>query len=324
VSPEAQDFSEPEQEFGPSFGQLSPQEIERTNLFPAYPKSHINGYATIVDLPTQIASIDRVTKLRNALQYSLTKGAGKRTKVVQDDEGNDVKMSYHYRQCAGVKICEFMPEDLRGPHTHVDSDDLQWAKLLAAQEQAEAATHVGEIAMVYEEWSKRTCDKYEILGGQCGGQAVIRSLKPTSASSIYSRLFIGCKKWTQRSKGHTFVSLSGYDPVTVLQLWGRDRCYGIHDDFKQLMDGKWHERTQGIIQLKPNTKYQMELVLSVMQFIQTFKEVKMENVPFSIRWEQIAIYDEGKLFNYHAKSNFIFSNLFSTMKESPRRNTWQF
>ena len=246
ISSEDDDFFEQESDSKPRFSQFTPKEMERINLFPAYPKSHLNGYATIVDLSPQIASIDSVTKLRNALQYSLTKGAGKRTKVVRDDEGDEVKMSYHYRQCAGVKICEFMPEDLRGPHTYVDSDDLQWAKLLAAQEQAEATTHVGEIAMIYEEWSKRTCDKYEILGGQCSGQTVIRSLKLTPASSIYSRLFIGCKKWTQRSKGHTFVSLSEYDPVTILQIWGRDRCYGIHDDFKELMDGKWQERTLGI------------------------------------------------------------------------------
>jgi hypothetical protein len=48
-----------------------------------------------------------------------------------------------------------------------------------------------------------------------------------------------------RSKGHIFVSLSGYDPTTILQIWGRSRCYGIHDDFKELMNEKWNEESLG-------------------------------------------------------------------------------
>ena len=218
------------------------------NLFPAYPKSNLDGYASIVELPPQIASVEGVTKLRNALQYSLTKGAGKREKVVNffQNEGL-IKMNYHYRQCAGVKICEYMPDTLRGPHTQVDSDNLEWARLLGAQEQAEAATHDGEIATIYEQWAYTKCDKYQAGGRECGGQPVIKSLNATSGSSIYTRLFIGCDKWSPRSRGHIFVSLSGYDPITVLQIWGRNRCFGVHEDFKQLMNDKWNDniRSEG-------------------------------------------------------------------------------
>src|SRR5215475_5720907 len=133
------------------------------NLFPAYPKSHTNGYASIIELPPQIASIDGVTKLRNALQYSLTKDASKQMKVInffQKEEGREVKMNYHYHQCAGVKICEFMLEELRGPHTQVDPDNLTWAQLLGAQEQAEATICVGEITTIYKQWASTVCDKY--------------------------------------------------------------------------------------------------------------------------------------------------------------------
>jgi len=61
---------------------LLPRSNIYISLFPTYPKSHINGYASIVELPTTVISSEGVTKLRNTLQYSLTKGAGKQEKVV--------------------------------------------------------------------------------------------------------------------------------------------------------------------------------------------------------------------------------------------------
>ena len=104
-----------------------------------------------------------------------------------------------------------------------------------------------EIAMLYEYWSQRTCDRLNTLGKECGGRTVIRSLKPSPGSSIYNRLFIGCEKYTPRSRHHTFQSVAAYDPVTILQIWGRERCYGIHQDFKDLMQDKWYETAIGTI-----------------------------------------------------------------------------
>ena len=107
------------------------------SLFPAYPKSHINRYASVVELPTTVISSEGVTKLRNALQYSLRKGAGKQEKVVnffKTEEEEEVKMNYHYRQCAGVKVCEFIPEEMKLPHTEADPVGHEWVNLSAIQE----------------------------------------------------------------------------------------------------------------------------------------------------------------------------------------------
>lgn len=239
------------------FGNLSPNTTEQMDLFPAYPKSHADGYASVIELPKQIANAEGVTKLRDSLQYSLTGGyrKGKRKpEVVKNFLGEgEVKMTHHVRQCAGVKVCEYLSVDLKKPHTEVDLDDLEWAKLLAEQERAEAASYVGEIATIHETWVDHKCDKYEILGGKCGGRTVVGSLKATSGSSIYTRLFIGCEKWTPRSQGHTFVSLTGFDPTTVLQMWGKDRCYRVSNDFKEMMDGKWDDKGLGILLTKDST-----------------------------------------------------------------------
>src|SRR5205814_5719076 len=65
------------------FAHLQPAKVEFTSIFPSYPKSHINGYATVVDLDKLITKAEDVTNLRNALQYSLTKGHGQRLKTVE-------------------------------------------------------------------------------------------------------------------------------------------------------------------------------------------------------------------------------------------------
>ena len=49
-------------------------------------------------------------------------------------------MEHSWRRCAGVKACEFLPEEMRVSHTEVDADGLEWAKYLAEQELAEAST----------------------------------------------------------------------------------------------------------------------------------------------------------------------------------------
>ena len=97
---------------------------------------------------------------------------------------------------------------------------------------------------MYDRYKNWKCDKYVITGGKCGRQTVIRSLNPASASTIYSRLFIGCENWKPRSKGHTFVSLTGYDPIAILQIWGSTHCQ-VHDDIKEEMKSNWNDEGNG-------------------------------------------------------------------------------
>ena len=41
----------------PTFAHFTPCKTEHMELFPAYPKSHINGYASIIELPSLIANV---------------------------------------------------------------------------------------------------------------------------------------------------------------------------------------------------------------------------------------------------------------------------
>ena len=68
------------------FAHLSPYEVEFTDLFPAFPKSHIKGHATVIELNQAITSSKAVIDLRNASQYSLTKGHGQRVETVDFSE----------------------------------------------------------------------------------------------------------------------------------------------------------------------------------------------------------------------------------------------
>ena len=43
-------------------------------------------------------------------------------------------MQYHVCTCAGVKSCEFFPEEFKVSYTEVDPNGLKWASLLADQE----------------------------------------------------------------------------------------------------------------------------------------------------------------------------------------------
>jgi hypothetical protein len=107
--------------------------IEHTNIFPEFPKTHKDRYATIIELEESILKNEnRVKELKTAMQYTLTReGHGNRTQshvlylgASQDqeesgDEGESVSMQHGCRCCAGVKVCSHFPDELRGPHTEL-------------------------------------------------------------------------------------------------------------------------------------------------------------------------------------------------------------
>jgi hypothetical protein len=69
----------------PSFLHLRPKHIEYTNIFPEFPKSHEEGYATIIKLPDSVLSETNVGKLlemMKTMQYSRSNkgGGGVRTR----------------------------------------------------------------------------------------------------------------------------------------------------------------------------------------------------------------------------------------------------
>ena len=86
---------------------LRPQFSEFTHIFPAFPKTHVNGYAYIIELSDEILNEKAITDLRDALQYSPSAGGG--AKVNENvkffaSEGTKVPMKIHYRQCAGISL----------------------------------------------------------------------------------------------------------------------------------------------------------------------------------------------------------------------------
>jgi hypothetical protein len=93
----------------PSFGgKLQPKFIKFDgNVFPPYPKTHPEGIAHVIELPPEILSDEKkVNQFRTALQYSLTKGHGIKTRHNVEFfsiDGEDVPMNYFYRQCNGIK-----------------------------------------------------------------------------------------------------------------------------------------------------------------------------------------------------------------------------
>ena len=44
-----------------------------------------------------------------------------------------------------------------------------------------------------------------------------------------NHVFIGCEKWVKKETGHTCILLQHYDPIAVIQRWGKERVV-IHDD----------------------------------------------------------------------------------------------
>jgi hypothetical protein len=97
------------------------------------------------------------------------------TKII-DGEYEPTAMHYHIRTCAGVKVCEYFPETLKVSHTEVDLQGLEWARLLAEQERAEANTSQAKVDKIFETYRHDLCDR-PILGGKrkCGGKSVVRS-----------------------------------------------------------------------------------------------------------------------------------------------------
>jgi hypothetical protein len=96
----------------PSFGaKLKPKFVEFTNIFPPYPKTHPEGFAHVIELPPEIlADEKKVNKFRTALQYSMTKGHGIKTRhnvPFFSIDGEDVPMNYFYRQCNGTRTSIF-------------------------------------------------------------------------------------------------------------------------------------------------------------------------------------------------------------------------
>ena len=65
---------------------------------------------------------------------------------------------------------------------------------------------------------------------------------------MYSnRLFIGCEKWKRGQTDHTFIPLQHYDPVAIIQLWGKER-YMIHDDIIERLDlHEWFDSPKSVI-----------------------------------------------------------------------------
>jgi hypothetical protein len=163
----------------PMFAHFIPCKTEYIELFSVYPRSHINRYISIVELSSSIVNVKAITKLCNALQYSLTGEGGKRLKAVDffaTNKEKEVMMNHHYRQCATVKVCKFILDELKKPYFEVDHKDLKWVRLLAAQKQAKGATYTGEITAIYKQCVNLKYNKYEILEGQCGGKTVIQLL----------------------------------------------------------------------------------------------------------------------------------------------------
>lgn len=81
--------------------------VEFTNTVPAFPKTHPDGYAYIIELSPEILNEKALLGLRDGLQYSLTNGGG--PKVYGNVEffaaaGNKVPMKIHSRQCVGNTI----------------------------------------------------------------------------------------------------------------------------------------------------------------------------------------------------------------------------
>lgn len=94
-------------------GKQQPKFVEHTSYVPAYPKSHVEGYATVVKLPPDAnLTKEKIRKFRQSMQYTLTDGRGDAlVSHVEffETEGEDeaeVPMNKSYRRCAGVKVWE--------------------------------------------------------------------------------------------------------------------------------------------------------------------------------------------------------------------------
>lgn len=255
----------------PPFLDMKPRHIEFSDLFPEYPKTHEEGFATVIELTSEVAkrlaeNKEFGSEMLMTLQYSRNNKSGHGWRLVRDvqffsnstdnqlkpmrqsididdsdvsdEDDSRIPMFHAVRRCAGVKVCEYFKVT---PHTEVNLDKLEWAQELAKQERS--ATYAGHarVLTLFETHKDETCQK-PIVGGRslCGGRTVIRSLAPKENGSVLHRLFIGCEKYQPREGKHMYTSLDTYDPLEVLKVWGRDRCY-VHKDILQYYGMNWDE-----------------------------------------------------------------------------------
>lgn len=243
--------------------------IEFTALVPEYPKTHIEGHATVIDLGEKLAmkiASDKTfgSAMLKTIQYSRNNINGHGFRPVrhvqffavnrapaasdvellsdsdEDDSTGEIPMLYSVRTCAGVKTCEFFGMI---PHTEVNPDGLEWPKELAKQERS--ATYAGgaRALTVFEEHKDEKCPRQNLGGrGTCGGKTVIRSRNPIEGKTgCFGRLFIGCENYKPKDSGRHYIqSLDTFDPLEILQVWGRDRCY-IHADILESLGVTWDQ-----------------------------------------------------------------------------------
>ena len=156
----------------PSFGTfkgsvLQPKFVKFTKVFPEFPPTHPEGYATVIELEDTILNHKALLALKGGCQYSVTgEGQGYRPKSTAffvTPDNTTGTMHHSWRRCAGVKACEFLAEELKVSHTEVDDDGLEWAKLLAEQEKAEANSWDVKVLALLDEYFDDTCTRY-VLG----------------------------------------------------------------------------------------------------------------------------------------------------------------
>jgi hypothetical protein len=236
---EANEEWEDEPQYPPFGLSTEPKFLEFTNCFPQYPKTHAEGYATIIELNDKILNRRALLELKKACQYTQTsEGHGFRVKhqtpFFANPENLDGTMEHSHRVCAGVRVCEYLADDLKVPHTEVDPDGLEWATRLAEQERTEANSFNSKVDELFAQHFHDACDR-DLGAGPCKGRTVIRSHDPSSRYTNTSRLFIGCEKWKRGQSEHTYIRLQHFDPIAVMKLWGAERC-DIHDDVIQYLN----------------------------------------------------------------------------------------
>src|SRR5271169_4664728 len=87
---------------------LQPLHVEFTTIFPQFPETDVDGYATVIELDDSMLNEDAIAKLKDGIQYSLTGGHGNRPRdhvpfFARGGDDMDVPMNYWQRRCAGVK-----------------------------------------------------------------------------------------------------------------------------------------------------------------------------------------------------------------------------
>ena len=182
------------------------------------------------------------------MQYSLGKaGHGNLSQPVDFFSTNDideVKMFHSKRKCAGVKVCEFLPQEMKDPHMEVDLDGLKWAKLFATQSRKEAISSSQKNEVLFEEWYSKQCDRYKIgrAYGTCGGRSVIISKLPnTRSNNQIGLIYIGCSNYQKGERGHLFFPLKSiHDSNIIIQMWDKEQCY-VRSEMLNALNFDWNE-----------------------------------------------------------------------------------